>query len=108
DDGLQVIGMYHLKPRPGNVKTGFIRKAAKDLGFKFPIAIDSRWDNLNNYWFANNENRGFTSVSFLIDKKGIIRYIHPGPEYHKEEVKGHELCTNDYFELEGEITRLLN
>jgi hypothetical protein len=41
------------------------------------IAIDLDWKTLRAYWL-DGAKREYTSVSFLIDRKGTIRYIHPG------------------------------
>ena len=79
DDGLVVIGMFHPKPRPQSTTMEYVQKAAEALHFTFPVAIDDHWETLNEYWL--NVRRSFTSVSFLIDQEGIIRYIHPGPEF---------------------------
>jgi hypothetical protein len=34
-----------------------------------------------------NSDADFTSVSFLIDKKGIVRYMHKGGQYDPDDVK---------------------
>ncbi len=78
EQGLTVIGFYHHKaagqPEPSQVEA-FARK----LGFRFPLAIDQEWKTLSNWWLGGR--RDFTSVSFLIDRQGIIRHIHPGGQY---------------------------
>lgn len=95
--GLQVVGIYHHKSDdPLDVKQ--VERAAKKFGFKFPIAIDPNWRTLNRWWLDHQET-GFTSVSFLIDRHGIVRYIHPGGEY----IKG----DRDYQQLKQQIERLL-
>ena len=50
---------------------------AREFGFTFPVAIDRDWATLRRWWL-DGHRRAFTSVSFLIDRQGIIRYIHPG------------------------------
>jgi hypothetical protein len=62
------------------------------------VAIDYDWKTLKKWWLNDNE-RKWTSGSFLIDKNGIIQYVHPGGQY----VKGDK----DYSELETMIERLL-
>ena len=96
--GLQVVGIYHHKSdEPLNVKD--VRRAAKKFGFKFPVAIDPDWRTLNRWWL-DHQDGAFTSVSFLIDRQGIVRYIHPGGEY----VKG----DRDYQRIKEEIAKWLN
>ena len=107
DDGLLVIGMYHPKPRPRFVTMEAIQGAAKGLKFDFPVAIDNDWVSLRKYWL-NGTPRGYTSVSFLIDKKGIIRYVHPGPEFHQDGKGKHAQCATDYKYIKTTIKKLIN
>ncbi len=100
--GLQVIGVFHPKPA-GDWDMQRVRRAAERLGFTFPVALDADWAALHRWWLDSNE-RGFTSVSFLIDKRGVIRYVHPGGEYHLGE---HESCQRNYKDIEQTINRLL-
>ena len=106
DDGLVVIGMFHPKPQPKQISEEYVQKASDALQFTFPIAIDDQWETLNEYWL--NVRRSFTSVSFLIDQEGIIRYIHPGPEYHEDGEGEHKQCKKDYLELDAFIQYLLD
>ena len=107
DQGLTVVGMYHPKPRPMTTNLREVKSTMRALGFKFPIAIDDDWGLLNKYWL-DKQKRGFTSVSFLIDKKGIIRYVHPGPEFHSDgNNETHAKCKKDYAEIKNTIEDLL-
>ena len=74
--GLVVIGMYHHK-RSEPLTAEAVRGWARDFGFRFPVAIDRDWKTLDRWWLGGKK-RAFTSVSFLIDRRGIIRHIHPG------------------------------
>ena len=105
EKGLVVIGMYHPKP-PGPRGQKALEKAVKRLGFEFPIALDMDWSRLRRYWLANSRHR-WTSVSFLIDKRGKIRYIHPGGEYYKGEDETQTEAQRDYDELKGLIEKLI-
>jgi peroxiredoxin len=105
DKGLVVIGMYHPKP-PGPRRVRDVAKAAKRLGFEFPIALDMEWKTLQRYWLIPGKRR-WTSVSFLIDKGGKIRYIHPGGEYHQGGGEAHKECQEEYRELNAKIETLL-
>src|SRR6478752_7331930 len=77
DDGLVVIGVhtpeFAFERDPGNV-----RKAIKDLGVTYPVALDNQymiWRAFNNqYWPAH----------YFIDAKGQVRAHHFGEgEYDK-------------------------
>lgn len=105
DKGLVIIGMYHPKP-PGPRPQKTLEKAVKRLGFEFPIALDMDWKTLRRYWLANGRHR-WTSVSFLIDKQGKIRYIHPGGEYYKEKGETRTEAQRDYDELKSMIEKLI-
>ena len=105
DKGLIVIGMYHPKP-PGPRRQEALEKAVKRLGFEFPIALDMNWDMLKRYWLARGRHR-WTSVSFLIDKRGIIRYIHPGGEYYKGKGETRTEAQRDYDELKAMVEKLI-
>ena len=105
DKGLVTIGMYHPKPlgpRPQKA----LEKAVKRLGFEFPIALDMDWKTLRRYWLAKGGHR-WTSVSFLIGKRGKIRYIHPGGEYYKGEGETRTEAQRDYDELKSMIEKLI-
>ena len=97
NEGLEVLGFYHHKSRkPLTVES--VKEMADDLGFTFPVAIDTDWKTLTDWWLRGHR-RGWTSVTFLIDQKGIIRHIHPGGKY----VKGDQ----DYAALKQAIETLL-
>lgn len=104
--GLRVIGMYHPKPHPQLISKKKVQNFVHKKGFQFPIGLDLDWENLNQYWL-NQVGRAFTSVSFLIDKKGVIRYIHPGGAYHKDGSEQHSSSRSDYFEIDQKIKQLL-
>jgi peroxiredoxin len=76
DRGLTVLGFYHHKSK-SPLTRAHVEAQAQRLGFKFPIAIDDDWKTLHRWWLDRAE-RGWTSVTFLIDREGIIRHIHPG------------------------------
>lgn len=99
DDGLSVIGFYHHKSAaPLDVKK--VEAYSKQYGFAFPVAIDHEWKTLKDWWLTRNDEARFTSVSFLLDKEGIIRHIHPGGSY--------ELGSADYDDLERAVKELLS
>jgi len=95
DRGLAVVGMYHPKP-PGAIGAYRVEKFADTLGMTFPLAIDPDWEMLGRWWLNGNKRR-WTSVSFLIDRDGLIQYVHPGGAYSPDEAK----------EMEEVIKRLL-
>ena len=105
--GLAVIGIFHPKPA-GDWSLERMRMASDRLGVTFPVALDGDWSTLRRWW-PDLERRGWTSVSFVVDKKGIIRYVHPGGEFHEGRTgeEGHARCERDYKEIDQVIGRLL-
>lgn len=99
-NGLMVIGFYHHKSA-GPLSRKHVEQLVKQYGFTFPVAIDPRWRTLKRWWLdpstraqgrvpggvegLDGHDRTWTSVSFLIDQQGIIRDIHPGGSYTKDE-----------------------
>lgn len=105
-DGLVVVAVFHPKPvRP--VSDAFVRRTARKLGFNGPLAVDQEWTTLNRWWLANHPDRNWTSVSFLIDGEGIVRWAQGGGEYHPSSDPRHARCDASYAELERTVRQLL-
>jgi len=98
DRGLTVIGLYHHKSLTP-LDPADVARHAEAFGFGFPVAIDPDWRTLRRWWLDRADS-GWTSVSFLLDREGTIRWIHPGGKY----VEGDP----DFAELEAEVRRLLD
>jgi thiol-disulfide isomerase/thioredoxin len=97
EEGLVVVGLYHHKSsRP--LKDGDVERYAEILGFEFPVALDPGWETLRRWWLDRTET-SFTSVSFLLDRKGVVRAVHPGGQY----VEG----DGDYESMQELIEELL-
>ena len=103
---LVVIGVYHPKP-PRDVTDAFVLGVARELGFGGPIALDRDWRTLGRYWLDADPERGWTSVSFLIDREGVIRWVHGGGEYHRSSDPAHARCDLQYRELEQTLATVL-
>jgi glutathione peroxidase-family protein len=106
DDGLVVVGVFHPKP-PHEVTDRHVLAVAKRLGFAGPIAVDRDWLTLNRYWLDADPNRNWTSVSFLIDREGNVRWVHGGGEYHPSDDPQHARCDAQYRELERVLATVL-
>jgi thiol-disulfide isomerase/thioredoxin len=106
DDGLVVIGVFHPKP-PREVSDRKITAVAKRLGFSGPIAVDREWATLERYWLADRPERSWTSVSFLVDRRGDIRWVHGGGEYHRGDDPAHARCASQYREMQQTLMEVL-
>ncbi len=76
--GLAIVGLYHHK-RDQPLEPARVRALADRFQFRFPIAIDHDWRTLRAWWLDDHE--GWTSVSFLIDRRGAVRFVHTGGAY---------------------------
>lgn len=95
---LQVVGVYHPKPvRP--VSDGAVTGAARRLGFTGPLFVDPEWNLLRSLQ-ARGLPRRATSVSLLVDREGVIRWIHPGPRIHPDTDGRHRVAARGLADLE--------
>ena len=95
---LLVIGVYHPKPR-GPVNAARVKQAAQGLHIDFPVAWDADWKVLQRWWLDRSEG-DYTSVSFLLDAQGVVRWVHPGGEVPPD--------SSDFKELRAQVGRLLS
>ncbi len=97
DQGLVVVGLYHHKGgRP--LGPAQVKRSSEKFGFRFPVAVDAGWKTLRRWWLDGGD-RKWTSVSFLIDRRGVVRFVHPGGQYAKGD--------RDYDMLKAKIEELL-
>ncbi len=94
DLGLAVIGMYHH----ADSTLEEVREIVDGYGFRFPVAVD-RGARTRRLWCQGRYDYGYTSATFLLDRQGVIRYIHPGGRYLKGDA--------DYQMLELQIEEWL-
>lgn len=104
--GVTVVGMYHPKPRGSVRDPAAVAEVAERYGFSFPVGLDLDWSVLDAYWLSK-PGRRYTSVSFVIDQRGVVRFIHPGPEFHPAGADDHEQCRADYAAVTAALDSLL-
>lgn len=104
--GFVVLGAYHPN-EPAPVRDSFVRRWAKEYGFGGPIAVDDDWATLRHWWLDGHPDRNWVSVSFLLDRDGVVRWVHGGGEYHPSSELRHHSCDVSYARLEREIESLL-
>lgn len=108
--GLTVIGVFHPKAgRDDPLDVERVQRAVESRQFVFPVAIDWDWRNRTlREWWLTGPKRPATSVTFLLDKNGIIRFVHPGMEYHDDNGdEEHSMCVDDMKNIRAAIERLL-
>ena len=103
DEGFVVIGIHH--PKSERAKNNqLVKRRAEMFGFNFPIAQDLNWSTINSYWLGGKK-RSYTSSSILVDKKGVIRFVHDGGEYYKSDSDPE--ANDGYLEMNKKIQELL-
>lgn len=108
--GLSVIGVFHPKAgRDDPLDVARVQRAVDARAFSFPVAIDWNWrqGTLKDWWLDGHERKA-TSVTFILDKAGVIRFIHPGMEYHDANgAAEHGMCVDDMGRIRRVIEGLL-
>lgn len=77
-----MVAVYHPKP-PRDVTPEQVRGWARGIGMPGTLGIDRDWKVLDRW--APPAGRSFTSLTFLLDKRGTVRYVHPGGVIRPEE-----------------------
>jgi len=107
DKGFVVIGVFHPKPS-GDWSLQRVQRAVNKYQFTFPVALDGDWTALRSWWLEGAK-REYTSVSFILDKNGVIRYVHPGGEYHEANGEPqHAMCERDFKQIRSTIGSLIS
>ena len=103
--GLRVVGVYHPKPQR-TVDDESVLAMAQRFGYKGELAVDADWSQLREAYLSSGQRRA-TSVTFLVDKDGMIRFLHPGPVLFPSEDPQYEIENDDYQLLKQAIEALL-
>ena len=104
--GLVVVAVYHPKP-PRAVKDGPILAAAKALDYAGAIAVDGDWSELKKFYLSTGD-RPATSASFLVDRSGVIRLVHPGPRFYPSDDTADAREDADYRRIERAVASMLD
>ena len=82
---LQFSAIFHDKRGRATIDDVWLRKTATRTGFdSCRIGVDPGWAALRRWWLDRGGRR-FTSVTFLLDRAGVIRLIHTGGTVTPEE-----------------------
>lgn len=103
--GLQTVAVYHPKP-PRDVPANEVLRSAKAIGHQGWVATDMQWNTLRGEFLAAKRGRS-TSVSFLLDDRGVIRYVHPGPAFGPTDDPAKRRLNQDYANIRAAIEKLL-
>jgi thiol-disulfide isomerase/thioredoxin len=103
--GLAVVGIHHPKSEASR-DPAVVARAARELGFTFPVATDPGWATVRAYGVGERFTR-YTSVAFLVDGAGVIRWVHDGGEFHAGGGPAHARCDAAHRSLIAAIERAL-
>ncbi len=103
--GFQTVAVYHPKP-PRTVDDRKILRAAAQRDYKGPVAVDEDWRVLERIYRRNHPHSP-TSVSFIVDRSGKVRYVHPGPVFEPTDDPAQQSANRDYEEIKEVIELLL-
>jgi len=104
--GLNVVGVYHPKP-PRDIDRNEVRTSAAGLGFRGVLAVDQDWSELERFYLQPGKRRPATSMAVLVDRQGVIRFVHPGPVLFPSDDPAHERENADYALLEQAVRAVL-
>ena len=77
DQGFTIIGV-HSPEFKHEQDLSNVRDAVKDMGIRYPVALDNDFANWNRY-----NNLAWPAL-YLVDKQGFIRYTHIGEGAYDE------------------------
>ena len=79
---------------------------AQRFGYYGELAVDADWSELRKAYLSSGRRRT-TSVTFLVDKDGVIRFLHPGPVLFPSEDPQYKVENDDYQLLKQAIEALI-
>lgn len=104
--GFQTAAVYHPKPLRQVSDSQILREAQKREYHGF-VAADMDWGVLERIYHLKHPTTP-TSVSFILDRAGKVRYVHPGPVFHPSDDPGDASANRDYEEIKAVIEKLLS
>ena len=106
DRGLTAVAVYHPKSRQP-LTDDAIRDGARARGFLGFVAEDRDWSELRRSYLDWGERRA-TSVTIIVDRDGVVRFVHPGPEFYPSEAHGSVLANSDFEAVDRALEALLD
>jgi hypothetical protein len=102
---LQLVAVFHPKGA-GSWSDEVLRGYLGGLGVTARLARDDDWRVLDSLRRRGGLDTA-TSISVLVDRQGIVRWVHPGPRLHRSAEAGFAAADRDWRELERVVEFLL-
>lgn len=103
--GLHAVMVFHPKS-PFAYNKNNIAATLRRYRYDGDFAFDDKWTKLRDLK-GRARLRGATSVSFLVDKDGIVRWAHPGPRIHRTNSARWRIADASYEDLDARLDALL-
>lgn len=100
------VGIYHSKPLGSEKPWSEAIVRAKELGVKFPIAYDHMWRTVRQWWLDGRRGVA-TSATFVIDPRGTIVFVHPGPVFYPSDDHDDVRANADYQAIRAAVRAAL-
>lgn len=102
-DDLRLVPIHHQKGHVAHAPE-WLREYLAELGVRGPWAHDPQWNVLKALMRRGGLDTA-TSVSFVVDSHGVIRWVHPGPRVHRDPDGRHAPADRDFRALEALVER---
>lgn len=106
DQPVTFVGLFHSKPLGSEREWKRVVAAASSWGVRFALGYDHDWRTVKSWWL-DGPGRRATSASFVIDPKGRILFVHPGPVFFQSDAPGDAKEHADYLAIKDAIRRAL-
>jgi thiol-disulfide isomerase/thioredoxin len=104
--GLRVVAVFHPKPVRA-VEAERTAKTAAAMGYSGLVAIDEDWSELKRAYLDRSATGRATSVTLLVDRAGVVRFVHPGTQFFPSSDADAAQEDSDYRLLDKAIAALL-
>lgn len=103
--GLELVGVFHRKG-PVNPSDDELRDYVAGLGAAATLARDDEWRALRPILTRGGLEQA-TSISLLVDRDGVVRWVHAGPRLHRSAQAEFAAADADWRELAALLAREL-
>ena len=104
--GFRTLAIFHPKPAAAATTADAVQ-AARAIGYQGDVAVDADWAVLKRIYLDAHRDSA-TSVSFLLDRRGRVQFVHPGPALGPSDTADRADANSAYQDLVRAIEILLD